>query len=73
MLPSDWEGVFMETGIESVSIPEPIFIRPIREQEEIKTYYGWEDMMREETEESERDDERAPLPYYMGTRVDLLA
>jgi len=63
----------METGIEVYPIPEPIFIRPIREEEEIKTYYGWEDIMREEGVQEDRDDERAPLPYYMGTLVDLLA
>jgi len=62
----------METGVADYPIPEPIYIRPSQEPDEIKSYYGWEDMSREEAERV-RDDERAPLPYYLGTRVDLLA
>jgi len=61
----------METGIVDFPVPEPIIMRPIRGTKEIKDYYGWEDM--EEEEAPERDDERAPLPYYMGVMVDLLA
>ena len=62
----------METGMMDYPIPEEIYIRPRQEPEEIKTYYGWKDMFEEERVR-DRDDERVPLPYYKGTRVDLLA
>ncbi len=64
----------MDMGVEKISIPEPIYIRPTQEPEEEEET---ESLPRDEEEDEEEDEEdeyyRALLPDDLALRVDLLA
>jgi hypothetical protein len=60
----------MDTGIERIPVPEPIYIRPPWEPEEEEET---ESLHRDEEEPEEEEEYRALLPEDMALRIDLLA
>ena len=61
----------MDMGIERISVPEPIYIRPTQEPEEEEEEI--ESLHWDEEEPEEEEEYRAPLPEDMALRIDLLA